>query len=226
VEVTAMDFPGGLFPGGVLWAAHLGAAPILFYALYTAPWGRLRDAEQLHVFLGACVSLLMLWSLRAGILPGLNFHLLGVTALTLMFGWRLAMVGVGAVVVGITLNGGANWETLSLNVLVMGMAPIAVTQTVLWAARRYLPHHFFIYVFINAFLAGGLCILAVGFTASLLMWGSGVYELEALGYGYLAYLPMMFFPEGLINGTLMTIFVAYRPHWVDSFDDAKYLRPG
>jgi uncharacterized membrane protein len=221
-----MDFPGGLFLDGLLWAAHLALAPILFYALYTAAWGRLRDSEQLHVFLGACVTLLVLWSLRAGILPGLTFHLLGVTALTLMFGWRLALVGVGAVVVGITLNGSATWETLSLNVLVMGGLPIAVSQAVLWAARQYLPHNFFIYVFINAFLAAGLGILAVGATATLLMWGSGVYDLEALDYGYLAYLPMMFFPEGLINGALMTIFVAYRPHWVDSFDDAKYLRPG
>ncbi len=221
-----MDFPGGLFPGGLLWVAHLGVAPILIYALHTAPWGRLRDTEQLHVFLGACVTLLVLWSLRAGILPGLNFHLLGVTALTLMFGWRLAALGAGAVVAGVTLNGGAGWETLSLNVAVMGLVPIVVTQAVLGAARRYLPHNFFIYVFINAFLAAGLCILAVGTVATLLMWGAGVYELEALGSGYLAYLPMMFFPEGLINGALMTIFVAYRPHWVVSFDDAKYLRPG
>jgi len=101
-----------------------------------------------------------------------------------------------------------------------------VTCGLLRLARRRLPLNFFVFVFINAFLAAGLSNVLVGLVTALLMLGSGVYDLEALSYGYLAYLPLMLFPEGVINGSLISIFVAYRPHWVASFDDALYLRSG
>ena len=34
---------------------------------------------------------------------------------------------------------------------------------------------------------------------------------------------VMLFPEGFLNGMLMTILVVYRPEWVSSFDDREYL---
>lgn len=210
----------------MVWGANLALAGVLWGALHSAPWGRLRDPEQLHVYLGGCVVLLLLWTLRAGILPGLNFHFLGVTALTLMFGWQLALIAVSVVVAGITLNAGAGWDAVGLNVLSMGGIPIVVTCGLLRLARRRLPLNFFVFVFINAFLAAGLSNVLVGLVTALLMLGSGVYDLEALSYGYLAYLPLMLFPEGVINGSLISIFVAYRPHWVASFDDTLYLRSG
>lgn len=221
-----MDFSSGLFPGTMVWGANLALAATLWWALRSAPWARLRDPEQLHVYLGGCVVLLLLWTLRAGILPGLNFHFLGVTALTLMFGWELTLIGVSGVVIGITLNAGAGWDVVGLNVLSMGGIPIVVTCGLLRLARCRLPLNFFVFVFINAFLAAGLSNVLVGLVTALLMLGSGVYDLEALSYGYLAYLPLMLFPEGVINGSLISIFVAYRPHWVASFDDALYLRSG
>ena len=39
----------------------------------------------------------------------------------------------------------------------------------------------------------------------------------------LPFFPLMFFPEGFINGWLMTVLVAFRPHWVYSFADEDYI---
>ncbi len=218
-----MDFESGLFPVPVLWFAHVVCVCVLLAAVYTAPWNRVRENEQMHVFLGSCVVLMMLWSLKAGILPGLTFHLLGVTALTLMLGWQLAFVAVTLVVIGITWNGAAGWFSASLNIMVMGALPILVTQALLVYVQRRLPHNLFVYIFFNAFLAAGLSMLAVGMCATWLLIISGVYSLASLGYDFLPFLPLISLPEAIINGMLVTVFVVYRPHWVISFNDSTYL---
>ena len=51
---------------------------------------RIGAAGASHVWFGAIVVLSLLWSMKAGVKPGLTLHFLGATALTLMFGFRLA----------------------------------------------------------------------------------------------------------------------------------------
>ncbi len=41
--------------------------------------------------LACALVLAVLWRIKAGILPGLELHILGVTAVTLILGWRLAI---------------------------------------------------------------------------------------------------------------------------------------
>src|SRR5690554_7016992 len=77
---------------------------LLGWALYGVNWQVLasnRTAQ--HVFYGSVLLCLPFWLLSAGILPGLHFHLLGMTALTLVMGWRLALL-VGFIVQIITLS--------------------------------------------------------------------------------------------------------------------------
>jgi uncharacterized membrane protein len=58
----------------------------------------------------------------------------------------------------------------------------------------------------------------------LLLTGSELYSYSKISYEYLAYLPLIMFPEGVLNGMLATIFVVFKPLWMSTFDDAKYLR--
>lgn len=219
-----MDIPGGLLPSAWLWSANLVFAVVLFRALLNAPWSRLRDSETLHVFLGATVAMIVLWNIKAGVTPGLHFHLLAVTTMTLMFGWSLAVVAVTFVVTGITVNGSGAWESLALNALLMGIIPIVVTRRLLCWAREKLPHNFFIYIFFNAFFAAGLSGVLTGLSAAGLLWLVGAHSLERLIYEYLAYFPLMFFPEAVLNGMLMTMLAGLRPNWVWSFDDDLYIK--
>ena len=218
-----MDLPAGLLPqpwnwlGYVLFLAALGAA------LMRAPWERLRRTEILNVFLGTCVGLSVLWSLRAGISPGLNFHLLGVTLLTLMFGWPLAVVGSTLVLLIITLNGDAGWDTFALNALLMGVLPASISLGVLRLTERSLPPNFFVYVMVNAFFTGALTIIATTLLAAGLFALIGTYSPAQLRYEYLPFLLLMIFPEGLLNGGVMTMLVGLRPQWVATFDDARYI---
>ena len=218
-----MDFPASLFPAGILWPANALLMVVLAAALLRLPLGRLRSNEFMHVYFAACVVLLLLWNSRAGVLPALNFHLLGVTAITLMFGWAYAVFAVLLVCVGTLINQGGGWQGLGLNVLVVGCLPILVTQALLRFAQRRLPHNFFVYIYINGFLAAGLSSLAVGLVGALLMLMLDAGSSEWLSYQYYPFFPLIFFSEAFVNGMIMTALVALRPGWVSSFDDNLYL---
>ena len=217
-----MELDGALFSVTLRWWAGGLYALALFLALRLAPWGRLRG-ERLHVFLGACVCLILLWSLRIQAMEGVYFHFLGVTSVTLIFGWSLAVIASSLALVGVTLNGGAGWNDFVLNALLAGVLPISFTLAVLVLVRSLLPRNFFIYVLVNGFLAGALSALAAAYAAVGLLLASGAHGLPALSEVLLPFFPLMFLPEGFINGWLMTVLVAFRPHWVYSFADEDYI---
>jgi uncharacterized membrane protein len=218
-----MDFPSQLVPASVLWLANLLMLLVAIKAVRQASLSRLFNNEFLHVFLASCVVLLLFWNTGVGVLPALNFHLLGVTAITLMFGWAYAVIAVVLVVSGTIINQGDVWIGIGLNSLVMGFVPIAVTEFMLRFAQRKLMHNFFVYVYVNGFLAAGLSMVAAGLVGGLVMLLVDSTSAEWLVTQYYPYLPLLFFSEAFINGMLMTGLVAMRPGWVCSFDDDLYL---
>jgi uncharacterized membrane protein len=212
-----------VFPEALFWLANALMVFVCLWALRWAPLGRLWNNEFNHVYFGACVVLLLLWNTRVGVLPALNFHLLGVTAMTLMFGWAFAVFGVIIVTAGSIISLHGHWLSLGLNALVMGCVPVLVTEFLLRVAQRRLPHNFFVYVYINGFLAAGLSLLAACGLGALLMWLVDSASGQWLSYQYLPYLPLVFFSEAIVNGMIMTAMVALRPGWVASFDDNLYI---
>lgn len=219
-----MALDDSLFPPLALWILNLLFGFTLLGALRLAPWQRFRSAEQLHVFLGTTVALLLLWHMEAPVQPGLSFHLLGVTAITLMFGWSLAVIATTLVLLGVTLNADTGWEGLALNALVSGVVPITLTQVLLILIRWYLPKHFFVYVLVNGFLTAGFVGVASGYLAAWLLVASGAYTFDELDQTVLPFFPLMFLPEAMLNGWLLAILVAFKPEWVYSFNDDQYLR--
>ncbi|MFA7387067.1 MAG: energy-coupling factor ABC transporter permease [Thiohalobacteraceae bacterium] len=218
-----MNFPGQVFPTALHIFGYLGALVWLFWALRHLRWERLRENAFTHVYFGACVGALLLWSLQAGMPPTLHFHLLGVTVLTLMFGWRLAALAVTLILLGATVNGQGSWQSFGINLLAMGAVPIALSSALLHVAQRRLPHNFFIYIYINAFLAAGASILGTSLIGVGLLWLTGTQTLAWLGYHYVPYFPLMAFSEAVLNGMVMTLLVTLRPGWVSSFDDNLYI---
>ena len=55
------------------------------------------------------------------------------------------------------------------------------------------------------------------------LWAAGAYTLQDLLSDYLAFVPLMMFSEAWITGMLIAIFVGYRPGWLITFDDSRYL---
>jgi uncharacterized membrane protein len=90
-------------------------------------------------------------------------------------------------------------------------------------AETHLPANFFVYIFACAFFGAGLAMLTVIITGSGLLSIGGAYASEQLYRDYLQLIPLFMFPEAFITGLLMTLLIVYRPEWVTSFDDRRYL---
>lgn len=222
-----MNFPDALFPQA--WA--LGAFPpllaIWLWCIKTAPWKRLGYSGQSNVWLGTVVLLVLVWSMKAGVKPGLNLHLLGATMFTLMFGRQLAIVGLSAVLAGVTLNGSLQgqsaWLTYGLNALVLAVFPVLLADAIRRGVERFLPANLFVYIFGSAFFGAALTVVATGLLASALLWLAGVYPAAPLLDDYLPYYLLLGFAEAWLNGAMVTLMVVYLPRWVGSFDDRRFL---
>lgn len=159
----------------------------------------------------------------AGVRPGLSMHLLGATVFTLSFGPHLAFVGLSLVLLGISLNDASGFLAYAINALLMAGVGVALSQAMYRLALRFLPRHFFVYVFVNGFFAAGLTVIGVGIAATLLLMVAGVYTWDYLAAEYLPYFLLLGFSEAWLSGMVITLFVVYRPNWVGTFDDASYL---
>lgn len=195
------------------------------WAALRAPWERLRDGEQSHVFLGAIVAVAMLWSISSavGALPRL--HLLGATLMVLMFGPRLAIIGMTAAV---ALSAAVIGESLSMvpvRALVGGVLPVAVSYLILRVCEELLPPNFFVYVFGAAFFGGAAAMGTAGAFAAVLL---DIYSPSALrpDVPLTALLLMLGLAEATLTGMLATLMAIYRPRWIETFSDERYLRGG
>ena len=219
-----MDIPADFLPAPYLLGAGLLCLLLMLVALVSAPWTKIRDNEAQHIFLGTVVMLSLLWVMRGGIEQGLLFHLLGMTLTCLMFEWQFALIAASLVVAIATVVGPAGAEAFGVNLLLMGALPILFTRAVLYLCQCALPHNYFIYVFVNAFLVGGLSILLAGAASAALQYAAGVQPLDSLMRNFVQILPLLMFGEAFINGGAMTLLVAYRPRWVATFHDSWYVR--
>lgn len=222
LESFLLDIPATAFRPLGLVLSSLGLFMILLLAARRAPWQFVR--EHPHVYFGSIVFVAFIWLIRAGIGQGLGFHLLGAVLLTLMFGWELALIAL-TLIVSITIwRFELGLSGIAINVLFMGVLPIVLAQSLLWWAQRRLPANFFVFIFVNAFLAGALSMGVVIVTGGLLFSLTGLTETTYLQAEYLPFLPLLMLPEGVVTGMLTTVFVVYMPQWVRSFCDSHYLK--
>src|SRR6266542_1229332 len=163
-------------------ASWMIALPLVAWSARTAPWGRFADSESVHVWYGAIFAAIVLWSLRATVGDGFTFHLLGASALMLIVGAPLALIGA-AVIVGVSLGvQGGLWQNAAVAFLTLAALPIAVTYVVLRASQSRLPPNFFVYVFVPAYLGAGLSLAASGIVGATGLWLGGARP-AALQFG-------------------------------------------
>ncbi|QEP44001.1 hypothetical protein D5085_13265 [Ectothiorhodospiraceae bacterium BW-2] len=218
-----MNLDANLFSMAVAIGGYLLYGAVLLASLFTAPWHKVRSLENLNILLLSTALLSVVWQLKIGLHPSLGFHLLGATLFTLMFGWQFALMALTLILLVTFGVSDMLWPALGWSGLISVIIPILFSYTLLKVAQSHLPHNFFIYVLLNGFLCGGLSLLlAVGSTASLLLLTES-YSWEFLSTKYLPFLPMMMLVEGFFSGMLITSLVIFRPEWVSTFDDRRYL---
>ncbi len=218
-----MNLPSSLFSAAWHGVMLVLSALIVLRLVRRAPWRRLLDSSQLNLLLGFAVGLTLLWSLRAGVKPGLSLHMLGAMAATLTLGPWLALVALGAALTGITLNGAVEWTSWPINFVLMAAVPVTVASAIQRSVERWLPAHFFVFIFVTSFAGAALSVMFQGAIASMAMVAAGAYTADFLLSDYLPYFVLLGFSEAWISGAIVTLLVVYRPEWVAGFDDSRYL---
>lgn len=178
-----------------------------------------------HLVLGAGVVVFVLWLFRAGIYDGLSVHFLWLSALALTLGFRYAVCISGLVLLGITIIGKESWGMLGANGLFGVLVPIGLTYTVFTLSFHKIMRNMFVYVFVCAFFPAALGIaIKMGLIGGFYTL-NGTYPWDVVVDNYEVLIPLMLFPEAMLNGMTMTLLVIYKPDWVYTFNDKHYFDP-
>lgn len=205
----------------LLWTV---CAATCLLALRTADWRALRQVPaRVHLVLGGVLFCVLLWSLSVRVIEGLSLHLLGMTTLTLILGWRFAILaGTLALVIHALLTSLPTGALAAAWLLTVAV-PATVSRGLVYLLRRVRSRNLFIYMLGAGFGGGLLSAFAVAVAALLLLlaMGRGAWAAEALANWPL--LPLIMFPEGFINGMVVTTLTVFYPDAVKTFDDRYYL---
>jgi uncharacterized membrane protein len=225
MNFTAPGLTASVLPESFYLIGWLGLAFLAWRWLMSGDWRRLAEPSKLNLFLGATVAVLALWQIRTGIQPGLTFHFYGVAALTLMFGfWRATFAGA-LILLANAAFGRGSWNALGFDALLVAALPAAVSWGVFRLLDRRLPNHFFVYVLGNGFFGAALSVAAVGLATTALMTLSGTYPLDYLLTHSTPYATLLIsWAEAFSTGMAITVMAVYRPAWLETFDDARYIQ--
>ena len=211
----------------VLWLAWALTLPAAAFALAASGLGRLvEDRVGLHLFAGSVVVLIVLWSLRAHVGDGPGLHVLGVTTVTLLLGPARAVLATLAAEVVVGFLAGTP-SAIAASWLVVGLVPLLVTESIRLLVWRRFPRDPFVFLFGCAFFGSALALTAsYGLGFALI---GGVSEPGGIWTGAIPSLPafllMVGFSEGFINGAVVTMVLVLRPAWLIGYS-RDYERPG
>ncbi len=213
--------PSLLPPAAVLWLGLLQLA-ILGVCIWRAPWRELLSVpRRQHLLFGALIAMVLLWQVSGRIAPQVHLHLLGITSVTLMLGLPLTiLVGSVACVID-ALIAHRDWALVGANALFNATVPALVSAAVLHAILRYGPRNLFMYMLGAGFAGGALAMLAVMLVMLVIFALTG--QTRAFNDWASALLLMAMFPEGFINGAVVSSLAVYKPHWLRSYDDHYFL---
>jgi len=211
------------FPPWLHWMALLGLVVVLGFALRQMIWDDLFVPGRVQQFLFATVALALVWSMRVEAVDGLALHFLGMAVITLVFGWRLALLMVSVVGFALAALGVVDFLEVPLMVLLSGALPVAAAWTLLRFSERHLPPHIFIYMYVVGFVGGSLTVLVTMMAYSLVFGLFTDVPWDVIGSEYFQYTLLLVLPEGVLNGMIITGLIMFRPEWVATYSDARYV---
>ena len=197
----------------------------LLWALLRISWVELvTDSRRQHLFFGSVFALFVLWLLRKEFDNGLTFHFLGLTVVTLMLDWPLALTASALAQLALVLLGLDDASALGANGLLRILIPVLVTVLMSQMLERFKPTNLFLYIFISGFFAAALGAVATMLAGmGLLAWSGQLAPPNSLAE-LVGYMIMVMFPEGFINGMGVAALVVFYPDWVETFDTDRYLQ--
>ncbi|MEH6483617.1 MULTISPECIES: energy-coupling factor ABC transporter permease [Pseudomonas] len=199
-------------------------APALLWAVWRAPWLQLiSDTRRQHLLFGTAFAVFLLWLVRRDFESGLSYHFLGMTVVTLLLDWPLAMLVGFAAQLGMLALGRQDLPALGMNGLLLVLVPVLVTELCALRVERAQPKNLFVYIFFCGFFPAALGTLLSILLGLGVLWVDGLFPMPPWLEDFIGYLWLVIFPEAFINGMLVTGLVVFYPDWLETFNRSRYL---
>jgi len=203
------------------WLIYL---PVIVWAIWRSPWVELfTDSRRQHLLFGTVFALFLLWLVRRDFDTGVSYHFIGLTAVTLLLDWPLAIVGGLVAQLGLVLLGRQDLAALGVNGTLLILLPVLVTETCAILVERAQPRNPFVYIFCSGFFAAALAALLCLLSTLGLLWFDERFALPEWLEDFVGYLWLLIFPEAFINGMLVSALVVFCPEWLETFNRTRYL---
>ncbi|MDD0974260.1 energy-coupling factor ABC transporter permease [Pseudomonas fontis] len=204
------------------WLAY---APLLAWAIWRSPWVELfTDRRRQHLLFGTIFALFALWLVRRDFDTGVSYHFIGMTAVTLLLDWPLAILGGFIAQVGLVALGRQDLSAMGVNGLLLIALPVLVTEICAILVERAQPRNLFVYIFVSGFFAAALAALLCLLASLGLLWLDGLFAMPEWLEDFIGYLWLIIFPEAFINGMVISALVVFCPEWLETFNRTRYLQ--
>ena len=203
----------GVYAGALLWAA------------WRAPWLEvLSDSRRQHLLFVTVLGVFLLWLVRRDFDSGVSFHFIGMTVVTLLLDWPLALLGGLLAQIGLIAIGRQDLLALGLNGVLLVLLPVLITEGCALLVERAQPRNLFVYIFCCGFFPAALAALCCLLAGLGLLALDGRFAMPPWLDDFIGYLWLVTFPEAFINGTLVTALVVFCPDWLETFNRTRYLQ--
>lgn len=207
---------------GIGWALYL---PVLAWAIWRAPWLELfSDTRRQHLVFGTVLLLFLLWLVRRDFSSGVSYHFIGMTAVTLLLDWPLAVLGGLLAQLGLLALGKQDFVALGVNGALLVLLPVLVTELCAKWVEHFQPRNLFVYIFCCGFFPAALAALLCALLGLGILWADGIFPMPPWLEDFIGYLWLVMFPEAFINGTAVTALVVFCPEWLETFNRTRYLQ--
>ena len=198
--------------------------PAIAWAVARAPWVELfTDSRRQHLLFGTVFALFMLWLVRRDFDTGVSYHFIGLTAVTLLLDWPLAILGGLIAQLALVLLGRQDLIAVGINGALLILLPVLITECCAILVERAQPRNLFVYIFCSGFLAAALSALVCLLLGLGLLWHDGIFVMPYWLEDFIGYLWLIIFPEAFINGMVVSALVVFSPEWLETFNRTRYL---
>ncbi|EMK6932644.1 energy-coupling factor ABC transporter permease [Vibrio alginolyticus] len=187
-------------------------------------WPKLEKEKGFqHLVLATLFFFSILWAAQAGVKEGLQIHFLALTTLTMMYGWRMAfLLSIPAMLVNHLLHD-VSLLLLPTSLVLSALIPIFISYLVFLLSYHYLPRNIFVFIFVAGFFNGAITGSLHLIINSFYHLSVGHYDWETIQHNYFVFVPLLAFPEGLLNGMALAVLTVFKPEWLRVFSDRDYI---
>jgi uncharacterized membrane protein len=197
---------------------------LVFFALAVAvamqPWRQFSSGTIWHPLLACLVLLPWVWAAQKVMPDGVAVQLSGASLMVLMLGWPLTVISLVLIAAAGAWLGGIGLAQALDHLAWNGVVAATLALLIGLATRRWLPQHPFVFILGRGFIATAVAVMAAGTIATWLHPEPAITERGIVLLGHW----LMAWGEAFFTGMMVSIFVAFKPQWLASWSDERYLK--